>query len=116
MSNRQESEVRTIHPRALRELGEEACIVALGVARDLRSGVISSNEYDQRTLYGSAHCLASHMARRMGRSPFWWYFKRTFRCQALVNLFWSRRPSDPERAARAIEHYLYTGSETPWLA
>lgn len=65
MSNRQESDVRIIHPRALAELGEEACIIALGVARDLRSGVTPPERYNQLNYCGASCCIAGHIAERL---------------------------------------------------
>jgi hypothetical protein len=125
MSNRHEAEARTIHPRALTELGEEACIVALGVARDLRSGVIPAKKYDQREWCGTAYCIAGHIATRMGVARrtmdtgdgirvFRWAMSLSCSSDGLSNLFGGRHPSDPHRAAEAIERYVYLGSETPW--
>lgn len=112
MSNRHEVEGRTIHPRALEELGEEACIVALGVARDLRSGVIPPEKYDQgRYMHacGAACCIAGHMRDRLGlRGHF------TVLSPALMDLFGGLHPSIPHLAVDAIERYIYDGSETPW--
>lgn len=128
MSNRHEVEGRTIHPRALKELGEEACIVALGVARDLRSGVIPPENYDQGNSCGTSCCIAGHMSARIiadGSIPsalkatdfesmqdeMWCRWEES--SAALWNLF-DINPSDPILAADAIERYIYDGSETPW--
>lgn len=114
MSNRHEADGRTIHPRAIRELGEEACIVALGVARDLRSGVIPPEKFDQRFYSsqlragcGSACCIAGWMLIR-GVSD------RSLGCASVGNLFGGCHPSDPQLAADAIERFVYEGSKRPW--
>jgi hypothetical protein len=112
MSNRQDSNTRTIHPRALKELGEEACIVALGVARDLRSGAIPPEKYDQayyenNTACETACCIAGWMRIRG-------VFHETLLRANTGNLLgYGIRPT-PLRAANAIERYIYDGSETPW--
>jgi hypothetical protein len=114
MSKRNEADVRTIHERAIATLGMEACIVALGVARDLRSGAIPREHYDQGSLVpafsncGTACCIAGHIAARMrvsagsifGDDPY--------------GLFAGGHPSNPKRAANAIERFIYDGSERPW--
>ena len=112
MSNRHEVEGRTIHPRALKELGEEACIIALGVARDLRSGVIPADKFDMRFIHarcGSACCIAGWMMiRGAGRETL------NAVVRNMSDLFAGHHPSDPQLAADAIERYIYNGSETPW--
>src|ERR1700677_1180202 len=55
----------TIHPTALEELGYEASIIALGVAKDLRSGAIKPENYDQGSVCGTACCIAGHITARM---------------------------------------------------
>lgn len=116
------SETRTIHSRALAELGEEACIVALGVARDLRSGVIPPETFDMKTFCGSACCIIGHIHKRMGItlhqfrkrvSPTGFWIDAP---NALINLLSGKNPSDPMLAADAVERYVYDGSETPWRA
>lgn len=121
MSNRHEVEGRTIHPRALKELGDEACIVALEVARDLRSGVIPPEKYYQGRYCGTACCIAGHIARRFGfpedRAAFWVgslpHMKSLTDNDGLFTGFHST--ATPQRAADAIERYVYDGSETPWV-
>ncbi len=121
MSNRHVAEGRVIHPRALTELGEEACIVALGVARDLRSGVIPPEHYSQWT-YGSGcgtHCcIAGHIYYRLGRYGSVYYDFVDPLCSestALDSLFGCvRQPEHPAIAADAIERYVYDGSDAPW--
>lgn len=103
------TETRQIHPRALVELGEEACIVALGVARDLRSGVIPARQFNMDRWCGTACCIAGHIGARIGIPWFW-----DQHCD--LDLFESYHPSDPILAADAIERYVYLGSETPWRA
>jgi hypothetical protein len=113
MSSRHEAETRTIHPLALAELGEEACIIALGVARDLRSGVIPPEKYDQKyfnysqTECGTACCIAGWM---LIRGVEHWSLQ-----QLTGNLFaMGVNDPTPARAADAIERYVYDGSQTPW--
>src|SRR4029077_3296413 len=111
-----ESEARTIHQIAIDVLGMEACIVALGVARDLRSGKIPPEEYDQGTLWGTARrtacCIEGHIRRRMGRR----IIQSTD--DNLIyhgrGLFAGSNPSDPILAADAIERFVYDGSQSPW--
>ncbi len=121
MSSRHEAEARTIHPRALAELGEKACIVALGVARDLRSGMIPPESYDQRVYCGSSFCIAGHMASRLGMGVH--HFLDLDGIVISPSLRWGgsslfgyNRKSEPTAAADAIERYVYDGSETPWSA
>lgn len=122
MSNRHEVEGRTIHPRALKELGEEACIVALGVARDLRSGVIPPEAYDQQFasvwMAGCCDtpcCMMGYIRKRLGNLHFYGAFNGAWRFgNALGELFAGDHPSDPILAADALERYVYDGSETPW--
>jgi len=51
MSDRKLAESRVIHSRALAAWGEATCFAAIEVARDLRSGVIPPEEYDQGSFY-----------------------------------------------------------------
>lgn len=112
-------QVRTIHPRALAELGEEACIVALGVARDLRSEAIPPEKYDQTSYCGTACCIAGHIARRMGVEvkDFIWS-PSILGSDALrfgdLTLFGHSARECPEAGADAIERYVYDGSVEPW--
>lgn len=116
--------LRTIHPTALAQLGEEACIVALGVARDLRSGVIPPEKYDQTSECGSSCCLAGHIAARLaggepGDVSLYWEQRDFFYEHGVRgnnNLFAGGHPSDPLLAADAIERFVYDGSQTPWVA
>lgn len=109
------STTRTIHPRALKELGEEACIVALGVARDLRSRVIPPENFHMRYLRkgysacGSACCIAGWMLIRGVDYDY-------LQAAEVGDLFNFNKPSDPLLAADAIERFVYDGSETPWQA
>ena len=124
MSNRSlTNETRTIHPRALSALGEKACIVMLGVAADLRSGVIPAERYDQKNYgymeCGTPCCIAGHLARRLGEDllDIIWS-DRVVADHALPNshggLFAGEHRSDPQLAARAIERYIYEGADNPW--
>lgn len=124
MSNR-EITARTIHPDSIAELGLQECIVALEVARDLRSGAIPPEDYDQDQLYplvaiadgcGTPCCIAAHIAHRMRVAP-----DRIFnKLQPWIyGLFSSRTDSlqaddDPIHAADAIERYVYDGDKQPW--
>ena len=117
MSSRHESGARTIHPHTLAELGEEACIVALGVARDLRSGVIPPEKYDQRRWCGTACCIGGHIATRLGKTHNVLMGEIWDRCGDdlfVPDLFSGRHPSNPILAADAIERYIMLGSTTPW--
>lgn len=125
MSDRQSTdEVRTIHPRALEALGLEAATVMLGVARDLRSGVIRPEHYDQKNWIidsdcGTACCIAGHVATRLGVRKNHAYFdawadKAMGKDIACFHLFSGRHPSDPLLAADAIERYIYDGADRPW--
>lgn len=124
MSNRQSTDVRVIHPSALADWGAPTCFAALEVARDLRSGAIPPEEYDQGSFIrshrtcGSACCIAGHIAFRMKepvenlleRSGYWGPRGHAYR------LFAGSRPSDPLLAADAIERFILDGSDDPWVA
>jgi hypothetical protein len=119
MSRRNEAEARTIHPRALAELGEEACIVVLGIGRDLRSGVIRDAEFCMTSLGlgdapASACCIYGHMRNRGCDLPPYPQFIQGR--PAFYSLSHGGNASDPILAADAIERYIYDGSETPWRA
>jgi hypothetical protein len=120
MSNRKRTlKARTIHPRALATFGEEVCVVMLGVARDLRDGTISPENYDQKNYCGTACCIAGHVAARLDMCVREFIDLQT-RDDALWNsgygaLFRGSNPSDPLLAADAIERYVYDGAERPWL-
>jgi hypothetical protein len=119
MSNRNDTDARTIHPNAIRILGEEACIVALGVARDLRSGDIPPERYDQGTLCGTACCIAGHIAYRMNRPQVDLWARVICTSIPMVSgkgLFAGGNPSNPILAANAIERFLFEGSERPWAS
>ena len=112
MSSRQQSDTLPIHPYALIELGEEACIVALGVARDLRSGAIPPEKFDMRWVLPSASCGS-------GCCIAGWMLIRGVHIRHFADvgdLFSTSHPSDPQLAADAIERYIYDGSRTPWDA
>jgi hypothetical protein len=120
MSRRNEAEARTIHPRALAELGEEACIVVLGIGSDLRSGVITDAEFcmmsigDHRGAPGTPCCIFGHMRiRGCDLPPIFQFIQGR---PAARSLFYPHKVSDPILAADAIERYIYDGSETPWRA
>lgn len=129
MSNRRElpTETRTIHARALHTLGEEAAIVMLGVARDLRSGVIPPEKFDMLNWCGTAHCMGGEVALRLGmrgRRKVKAWVDRVNRRDTEVgdlytgvwNLFNGNNPSDTRLAADAIERYVYEGADNPWAA
>jgi hypothetical protein len=113
MSDRKLADARTIHPRALADLGEEACIVTLGVARDLRSGAIPPEQYDQnyfdrwQTECGTACCIAGWMTIRGVN------YAQLLRVRGgLFGTSYRRRT--PNEAADAIERYICDGSHDPW--
>ncbi len=133
MSNRKLVEVLSIHPVALKELGEEACLIALGVAHDLRSGVIPPDEYNQGEVCGTACCIAGHIVTRLWgkydgpipryyekqisipalRKRWYWYEECRFKSLGLARLF-GGLVATPQQAADAIENYLHQGSSNPW--
>ena len=131
MSDKQDPNVRTIHPRALESLGYATCVALLGVARDLRSGAIPPEKYDQgdwgvfdeHEAYkcGSPCCIAGHLAQRLG--VFVGDLLGRIRKDPAVSdyygddsLFDADHPSDPQLAADAIERYVYEGASQPWRA
>lgn len=109
---------RTIHPNALRDIGEEACMTLLGIARDLRDGTIPPEKYDQRTLGHGCNtpcCIAGHFK---WRAPEIWQGLINFHAAAhtpLDNLFDACYPSDPMLAAKAIDRYVFDYSNKPWM-
>lgn len=106
---------RTFHPRALAALGAQSCIAMLSVARDLRSGAIALEQYDQSTYCGTACCIAGHTAFRLGEDQGTWLGRIGRKgCPGFLDLVNGGHPSDPQLAARAIERYLYEGAEQPW--
>jgi hypothetical protein len=125
MSDRKLADALSIHPKALAIWGEATCIVALEVARDLRSGVIPPCEYDQGSFLkiqgrcGSACCIAGHIALRM-REPVTYlarrsgYFNMVGQKSPAALLFSGGRPSDPQLAADAIGRFVIGGSDDPW--
>lgn len=122
MSSRQDlSETRTIHPSAVAEVGERVVLEMLGVARDLRSGAIPPEEFNQRHFCGTPCCIAGHVALRIaGRNRFedviglFYNDTDNLKSVSLMRLFSGRYPSDPALAARAIERYVFWGSKDPW--
>lgn len=107
---------RTFHPRALTALGALACIAMLSVARDLRSGAIPPENYNQATHYGTSCCIYGHVRKRLDdinneRLVHQWHPRREI---GLMDLFNGHRPSNPQQAACAIERYIYEGAEQPW--
>ncbi len=122
MSDRKLADVRTIHPRTLSIWGEATCLVAIEVARDLRSGVIPPEEYDQGeyggfSFCGTACCIAGHIARRLEVNVHLFAGTTMHRDPGVAyspGLFGGGNPSDPILAADAIERYVYDGSNTPW--
>ena len=120
MSNRNVAGNRTIHLRALVQLGENACIVALGVARDLRSGAIPPEDFDMTVYCGTSCCIGGHIANRLGYedddSRIRFGASRRRLSVGLDSLFDQRQPSNPRLASDAIERYVYDGSTTPWKA
>lgn len=107
---------RTIHPQALSDIGEPACLALLGIAADLRSGVIPPAEYDQNQMCGSACCIAGWLYRRMPGCEVRVYNSYIHECgeERLTNLFSGAHPSDPVLAADAIERYVFGWAARPW--
>jgi hypothetical protein len=105
--------VRTIHPSALSEFGYKTCIAFLEVARDLRSGVIPPENYNQWNFCGTACCIAGHTAARLGLDveefvdSMRGYAKRS-------GLFTGSLTATPQLAADAIERCVYDYSDNPW--
>lgn len=122
MSSKQ-GEVRTIHKRAITALGQEACVALLSVARDLRSGAISPESYDQLYWCGTSCCIGGHLAARLG-------ILDPQEVEDRLNEFMDRDPAlfgnpyglfgddahspTPVKAADAIERYVYDGWKFPW--
>lgn len=104
MSTRHPTNARTFHPRALAALGAPACIAMLSVARDLRSGAIPPEHYDQQRSCGTACCIYGHMVYRINNE----YQKRldgawhSNREEPLCNLFAAWSNCSPEGAARKM--------------
>lgn len=131
MSDRQQADTNiVIHERALNSLGLKISLILLSVARDLRSGVIENDQYNQRTFgnwdgCNTACCIWGHACSRMGITN--WKERRTSanklisNDKALSNLFAaipiaSMRRMYPEQAAEAIENYVLKGHDRPWDA
>lgn len=113
------TDCRTIHAGALAELGLAACMVALEVARDLRSGAIPPERFCQLSYCGAACCIAGHMAERMNVGVvYWavvdWALQRRLESTRIHELFHGNQPSDPMLAADAIENYIYNYARHPW--
>ena len=79
MSDRKlEINTKAIHPRALKALGLDACIVMLGIARDLRDGEIKG--FSMKAYFsacGTPCCIAGHLLCSVafceaGCGPIWW--------------------------------------------
>lgn len=121
MSNRMIKNVRTIHRRALSVFGEEVCLVMLGVAADFRSGAIPPERYDQGSYCGTACCIAGHVAFRLNPKfdgADWaeeYEDKDSALSESYGGLFANDYGGSPEKAADAIERYVYDGSDHPWV-
>lgn len=120
MSNRQSTQVRTIHPDTLAEVGEAVAVEMLAVARDLRSGAIPPEEFDMSTACGTACCIWGHMKWNLNRETririgkLW--VSQTHENAWLGNLFRGTHPSDRLLAVDAIERYVYDHAAQPWAA
>lgn len=118
MSGRQDQSVRTIHPKSLALVGDAICLEMLTLARDLRSGAVPPESYNQKRLYGdcgTACCILGHLRQRVSPKAYVklkhsWFEKDG----GLVELFAGYHPSDPQRAADAIERFVFDGSDNPW--
>src|SRR5882672_7119527 len=124
MSNRQLTDTTIkIHDRALKALGLETALVMLGVANDLRSGVIESDKYSQWSYgdtvsnCGTPCCIWGHVCTRLGIFNFRDRVEAADNAQnndnALVNLFCPNQAT-PKMGAKAIENYLIKGYDFPW--
>src|SRR5713226_2121070 len=113
---------REVNPEVVNYLGFEVVTELLGIARDLRSGVIPPEMYDQFTLPNDPFpdcstpcCILGHLKRRLDHKLYQafrllWISDRGRLCD-LFNAF---HPSDPQLAAVAIERYLFEASNDPW--
>jgi hypothetical protein len=120
-----------IHDRAMNTLGLERALIMLDVAKDLRSGAIEHDLYNQRA-YGVAFtndsisdcdtpcCIWGHVCFRMGVNR--WADRRDSARElmhkdvALTSLFAPRIDVTPVMAANAIENYIIKGHVLPWHA
>lgn len=128
--------VRVFHPEVLKELPLDVALELKQVGDDLRSGVIKPELFDMAdfnewTPCGTAHCIAGWVAYRMRRAWQNLFYSYDENCQAtgaaldrvvdgriiippLGQLFYGGHPSDPHKAADAIENYLYNYAANPW--
>jgi hypothetical protein len=118
MSGRQDQGVRQIHPKSLALIGDEACLEMLALARDLRSGAVPPEAYDQTRLAyrcGAPCCIAGHLRRRMSWETYAKIRGGWVACDnGIIDLFASHHPSDPHLAADAIERFVFDCSDNPW--
>lgn len=108
--------VRAIHQGVINEIGAQAAILLLGVARDLRDGTIPPENYIQSSINcGSAHCIFGWVALRMD-DP--WQLESFIhdwdKSSRLKNLFASWSDCTTEEAANAIERYVFDYAKRPW--
>lgn len=135
---------RTIHPKILEKYEEKHIIELLSIAADLRAGKIAPENFEMGDLYwddrlstdakfffdladvyetavnnpetacNTPCCILGHLRMRI-RDPFalglhW----GDSRCPGLNNLFDARNSSDPQKAADAIEKFVYENASNPW--
>lgn len=111
--------IRTIHPDIIAAIGEPAALLMLELAKDLRSGKLSAEEYDQRSFCGTACCIAGHLFirdYRLFRDHIYdnWLAMPRGEIIGLNDLFASYHPSNPVLAADAIERYIFANALHPW--
>lgn len=126
-----EHKTRTIHPRAISEIGEAACIAALEVARMFKDGTIPPERYDQMIFTsigstpscGSAHCIAGWIAEILNDKTFIGTATAILSLltkhqdhlfsAAPLRVAHQRQPTVDEMIA-AVHRYVYEGYEKPW--
>lgn len=134
-------EVRNIHPEVIKHIGLDGAIALLRVAHALRTGQIESKEYDQMWLgigfgYGdyfiqrmkkcNSACCIFGWARAFTTPKAWHRIKDRWAPSGYISnsevmvmdrlgdLFNAYHPSNPQKAANAIEAFIYDYAERPW--
>jgi hypothetical protein len=112
-----EVETRTIHPDVFKDISVETALVMLEIARDFRSGVIPPEQFFMPAFHakcGTAHCIAGWVEVRTGKSRFELFKSPEKISNNLLCLFIGSHPSDPQKAADAIENYMFNYADRPW--
>lgn len=136
-------EVKTIHSKVIEHIGVDGATALLQVAHALRTGLIEKHKYNQNTIGDIYNCYGSIFMHRMNSCGsacciIGWtkafttrevYEKITNKwdrsvavlppseqtiTRILANLFAAGHPSDPQKAANAIEAFVYDYAATPW--